>query len=172
MYGEMGESIEDFERRCSLEVESKMKREEDKIRRRYERTINTKKRQFDRKLQRLEDLKQQSSMRKTTEVVDIGESILGMFTKKKKNIGHIFSRAMNRRRYSERAKYRVKEMEIEIEHLSNEMEHIKNEMDDELDRIRDKYADMVTDIEEIEVTLEKSDIRVVDYGVLWVLVSC
>jgi len=172
MYGEMGESIEDFERRCSLEVESKMKREEDKIRRRYERTINTKKRQFDRKLQRLEDLKQQSSMRKTTEVVDIGESILGMFTKKKKNIGHIFSRAMNRRRYSERAKYRVKEMEIEIEHLSNEMEHIKNEMDDELDHIRDKYADMVTDIEEIEVTLEKSDIRVVDYGVLWVLVSC
>lgn len=171
MYGEMGESVEDFERRCSFEVESKMKREENKIRRRYGRTINTKKRQFDRKIQKLEDLKQESSLRKTTEVVDIGESILSIFTKKRKNVGRSFSRALNKRRYSGRAEQRVKETEIEIEHLSNEMERIKNEMDDELDHIRNKYADMVTDIEEIEVNLEKNDIRVVDYGVLWVLVG-
>ncbi|MCD4786478.1 MAG: DUF87 domain-containing protein [Candidatus Eremiobacteraeota bacterium] len=171
MFGEMGESIDDFERRCSCEVESKMEREEEKIRRRYERTLNTKKRKFDRKMQRLEDLKQESSLRKTTEVVDIGESILGIFTKKKKSIGRSFSRALNKRRYSGRAEQRVKETEVEIEHLSDEMERIKNEMDDELNHIRNKYADMVTDIEETEVTLEKNDIRVVDYGVLWVLVG-
>ncbi len=171
MFSNMDEELRDFERRCAEEVESKMEREKVKIESKYQRKLDSLSRQIDRKAQQVEEAKQDLTMRRSTEALHVGESLLGMFTSKKKSIGHAISGAMTKHQMGDKAQQRIKQYELEIEHLRDEMNTVNREMDDAVEDTRRKYTDMVNDIEEIDVALEKSDISLTDFGVLWVPVS-
>ena len=171
VYSGMNEELHDFERRCAQLVETKMEREMTKIKRKYERKLDTLSRKIDRTVQRIEDAKQDHTLRRSSEALHMGESLLGFFTKKKKSIGHAVSGAMNKHRMADRAQMRIKKYELEIEHLREEMDIINREMDDMVEDARSKYADMVNHIEEKDVSLEKNDIAISEFGLLWVPVS-
>ena len=171
MFSTIGEELQDFERRCAEEVETKMEREKVKIESKYQRKLDSLSRQIDRKAQQVEDAKQDLTMRRSTEALHVGESLLGMFTSKKKSIGRAITGAMSKHQMADKAQQRIKQYELEIEHLRDEMNTVNREMDDAVEDTRRKYTDMVNDIEEIDVALEKNDISLTDFGVLWVPVS-
>ena len=59
----------------------------------------------------------------------------------------------------------------EIEQIEEDATDLILELDEKVSAIREKYEDKLDATEEKEVRLEKSDIRVDRFGVLWVPVS-
>lgn len=171
MFGQYGEDQAHFELRCADEVKRNLEREVTAIRRKYQRKTETLSRRLESTRVRVDKARQDAAMRKTTEVAHLGESILGFFTSKKKSVGRAVSGAMSQRRMSGQAEERVKQLELDMEHTQEEMNIINGEMEDLVADAENKYADMVNDIQELDVPLEKNDITLSEFGVLWVPVS-
>ena len=53
----------------------------------------------------------------------------------------------------------------------NELEDLENELAEALLDIDDKWDDIATDIETLQVTLEKSDITVEEVALVWIPVG-
>ncbi|MCE1248387.1 MAG: DUF87 domain-containing protein [Firmicutes bacterium] len=171
LLGKIGESRDEFEKRCAAEVENVMNTEQAKIQRKYQTRIDTITRKTQKTMSKLEDARAEEKSRKSTEMVNIGESILGFLTSSRRSVGRAVSGAMDKRRMTEKAGSKAKQTELELELLADEAEKLRGEMDDELEIIRQKYADKAMDIEETRVSVEKADINILEFGILWVPVS-
>jgi hypothetical protein len=171
VFGKLGESRDDFEKRCAAEVETVMSNEQTKIRKKYQSRLDTIARKTQKTMTKLEGARAEERSRKSTEAVNIGESLLKFLTSKKKSFKGTVSGVMDKRRMTEKAGSRAKETEIELELLAEEAENLRDEMDNEVETIRGKYAEKVTDIEEVKITMEKNDINILEFGILWVPVS-
>ena len=105
--------------------------------------------------------------RKVAEAVNIGETLLSFFGGRKKSLGS----AVSKRRMSSTAADRVERTSQEIAELQADAVDLQNELADEVAALQDAGEAMLADIEEKEVRLEKTDIRLAAFGVLWVPVN-
>ncbi|MGC6492037.1 MAG: hypothetical protein ACON5B_04280, partial [Myxococcota bacterium] len=77
----------------------------------------------------------------------------------------------SRRRQTTTATRRVDQAELEIAQLIEEANALHEGLEAEILEMKTVHLEMVTDVEEREVRLEKGDIHLEAFGILWVPVS-
>lgn len=103
--------------------------------------------------------------RKREEFISAGETIFGLvFGKRRSGL----SKATTKRRMTRKAKSMMETSEAEIEDFKVELKQLTNELEDEIVSINEETLEKVEEIEEVEITLEKNDIHLLDFGILWI----
>jgi hypothetical protein len=133
----------------------------------------------DRKVQRLESRRRQleeraaglesaSRAQTATEVVGAAEMVFGLFFGgRRKSVSSMASK----RQQSRRAKERVEQSKSKITELEREVFDLTVDTEDKIAEIENDELGAVDDIETVEVRLERSDVKVRDYGIVWVPVT-
>jgi hypothetical protein len=105
------------------------------------------------------------SERKREEFLSAGETVLGLVLGKRRSG---LSKATTKRRMTRKAKGMMESTEAEIVEFKEELKQLTDELEDEIEDIREDMAEKAEEIEEVEVTLEKNDIYLLDFGILWI----
>lgn len=164
LYGKAGESRADFEMRCETAIDERADVKIAKLKDSYEKKADRLQAQIAKKEASIERLQSDLKARQAAEVINVGEMVLSMFTGRRRSV----SGAVSRRTTTMRAKTRVTEAESAVERLLADVEDLQVELSEKIADIEDAERKHLDAIEEREVRLEKSDIRVRYFGVLWV----
>ena len=167
LYGRAKESREDFEARCREAIENRIDEKAAKLKDRYETKADRLDDRISTKKAQLAELQGVARSRQLEEAVNIGAAIMSFFGGRKRSLTSVVSK----RRQSSRASSRVDRLESEIERLAADAVDLEAELTAELDEIRAKEEAVLDALEEREVRLEKNDIEVSTFGVLWVPVT-
>ena len=135
-----------------------------KLRERFERKADRVSDKLASKQAKLVELEGVAKSRQLEEAVNIGATLMSFSGGRKKSFGT----AVSKRRQSSRASSRVDRTKGEIERLEDEIEELTQDLEDAVSEIREKHEAALDEIEEREVRLEKNDIDLVRFGILWV----
>jgi hypothetical protein len=102
-----------------------------------------------------------------TEVVNVGETLLSLFVGRRRSV----STAVNKRAATRKSQDRVSRTESEISELERDVYDLHAELEAEMIAIENAELRLIDDITTHEIGLERSDIRVDDFVILWVPVS-
>jgi hypothetical protein len=166
-HGKAGESREDFERRCRHRIAGRIDEAVGKLKDRYVRDADRIEDRQARKEAKLVELEGIVRARKTEEMVNIGETVFSFFSGRKKSI----TSAVSRRRQSRTAGDRVERTRGEIEDLREDAVELQERLRGDVAEIQARETALLDDIVEKEVRLEKNDIRLRSFGVLWIPVT-
>ncbi len=167
LYGKAGESRADFDARCEAAVQARVDAASEKIQDRVAREIKRLEDQVRTAEQRISQAEADAKGRAAEEVMNIGETMLSWFTGRSRSV----STAMSKRRQTVAANERVGRYAEDLAAAQNKMHELENSTRDELDALRAKEERALADTQEVEITLEKSDIRLVRFEILWVPVT-
>jgi hypothetical protein len=166
LYSDVGESEGRFVQRCQEQAKAMQQQEEDEITTR-----------FDVRIQRLEDRMRREERelygdrieldgRKRETRLTIGESVLGLFTGRRRL--RTFSEVSRRRRLASQARADVEESEEVLEELEQDVEQIRQEHEEALRELAERTADLSRQIEQVHIGPKKSNIDVIVFGLAWV----
>lgn len=166
VYGQVGESERDFRRRCE-EVARRARDEElDKVQAKYE----ARREKLERKLQKeeleLAENKAEYEARKREELLSAGESVLGMFLGRRSS--RAISTASRRRRLTQKTKMDIEESEAVIQALKEDLEGLKREEEEALEEVREKWAEVLDQVEVVTVKPLKRNVRALAFGLVWI----
>ncbi len=167
LYGRPGETREQFEARCRKALVARVHEQVGKLEGRYDKKVDQLETRIRGKERTLEELEGTLRSRRTEEVVNVGETVLGMFFGRKKRL----TSAVSKRRQTMRSRERLERTEDEIADLQAQAVELQDELADEIATLQAREEALLGEIEEREVRLEKNDIRVERFGVLWVPVT-
>ena len=167
LYGKAGETREAFEARCKAAIDDIV---DDKV--------GALKKKADGKVDRLEDriatreakLVDQEGVARSkqlSEVVNIGETLWSMFSGRSRSM----SSAVTRRQSTRSAQARVGALADEIAQLQEEANELIEDVEREIADLEADQLEALDAIEESEVRLEKTDIVVARFGILWIPVT-
>ncbi len=171
LYSRIGESRESFELRCHKSAEALEDEAAAKIRDKYEKRIKSISDQLDKAEDRLEELKVEHSSRKTDELLSGVGSLLGMFLggrKTSRGIASDLRRASSKRKQTRTSSQRIQSASNRVEEKAEAMEDLENELADELLALDLEWEEKAQAIEEMEVGLEKTDIKVDELVLVWI----
>jgi multidrug resistance efflux pump len=112
-------------------------------------------------------LRNESQRRQTESLYNAGAALLGFFTGKKRAL----SSALSSHHRSSSAKDRVGQAEGELEQLQLKMAELASKLESEVADIEAQERAALERIEQRNVRLQRSDIRLVRFGVLWIPVT-
>ncbi len=167
LYGRAGESREDFEARCAEAVEANIDVKVEKLETRYATKVRRLEDRIEKKKAKHAELEGVARSRQLEEVVNIGATIMSFFGGRKKSV----NTALTKRRQSARAGQRVGQLEQDIGQLEDEIEAVAEELAEKVEQIREAEEADLDAIDTKEVRLEKADIRVDAFGILWVPIT-
>ena len=153
LYGRVGETAEQFAERCAAVAMDGADSQVATLTARYEKKISALQRRVDtaqRKVSREE------SERTSTMATDLLGGLFG-----RTSVGASARRMGSAQRQLEAARDRVQD-------LAAGLAELRAELEDEASSIRADWADRATDVSQLEVSLEKSDITVGDLGLVWI----
>ena len=168
LYGRAEETRDDFEARCKERVEEEVDEDVAALKERYEKKADRLDDRLEAKAAKLTELEGVVNSRRLEEAVNVGVTVLGYLGLGRKRS---VTSAVSRRRQSARAAQRVDQLEGEIERLEEDAKELEEELEEKVEEIREKHEACLEAIEEREVRLEKTDIQVVNFGILWVPVT-
>lgn len=167
LYGRAGESEEDFATRCEAAVQDRIDDKAAKLKLRYDKKVDRVRDRIAKLEGKLAQLESTARSRQLEEAVNIGATIFSFFGGRKKSL----TSAVSKRRQSAQAGARVDQTEADIERLTVDAEALEAELVEALEQIESDEREALEHTETREVRLEKADIRVEAFGVLWVPVS-
>ena len=158
------ESREDFDARVEAAIQDKVDADVAKLRERYEKAVDRLEDRIRAKRRRQQDYESRLSQRRAEEVVNAGEIVLALFTKRRKSL----STAMTKRSRVSDAQQRIANVQAEIEDLRQDAMDLRETLEDDIAGIEDKHAALMDATEERAIRLRRADITVARFGVLWV----
>jgi hypothetical protein len=167
LWSKGGESRGDFDARCSAAIEDRLDAGIGKLKDKIETRVDRLDARIRAKEQKRGGLESQAKARQLQEAVYIGETVLSWFGGRKKSLNS----AMSKRRMTSNAQDRVEALDLEIQQLQDDAVQLRNDLLDEVQELRDTEEALLDFTEERQVRLEKNDIQVVQFGVLWVPVT-
>ena len=167
LYGKPRESRESFEERCHELIERRIDKDLAKLHDRFATKADRLQARLDAKRAKLVEYEGVVRSRKTEEVVNIGETVFSFFAGRRRSITSVVSR----RRQTRTAGDRVERTRMEIEDLEEQASELQQQLNDDISDARSKHEELLEEIVEKEVRLEKKDIRILSFGVLWVPVT-
>lgn len=168
LYSRQGESRDDFEVRVQAALADAADAKIAKLKDSYEKKADKLQDRIERKQQQLSQAEGRVKQSQATELVNVGEMVLGAFMGRRRRG---LSGAMSRRQQTQRGKDRVETLEQELAQLHDSVHDLTQELRDKADALREAERDKAGLITEHTVRLEKSDIVVERFGVLWVPVT-
>lgn len=167
LYSRADEDREAFLVRCVAEAENLADAEAVKVRKKLESKIERVEKNMQRTKQKLARLAQSEKGKKLESLWGAGEMILSMFTKRRKS----FSSVLSSSRRAMEANTRTDQTEEEMEKLKNEIIDLQDSLEQELSDLEAAYAEKAEKIEESQIRLDKSDIEVERFEILWIPVT-
>jgi DNA repair exonuclease SbcCD ATPase subunit len=103
------------------------------------------------------------SQRKMEEWGTHAENVLGLFGGRKRRL----SSSLSKRRMTGRARADVEESKEAIEDYNEDIAELEREKEHDLEEVKEKWSEIVDDMNEISVAPYKKDVLVELFGVAW-----
>ena len=174
LYSRSGESPEDFVARCKKSASDASDTEAAALRGKYEDKAKKLQDQLDLSQQRLEAAKSAEHTRAASAILSTAGSILGSFLGGRSNAGSIFGKVVSgagRTAGSATAKQRADVVETKVSQLTNDLQSIEDELTTELSDISSRWDGVAAQIDTVPVSLEKTDVSVVQLVLAWIPVK-
>lgn len=162
-----GEDREAFRARVEAAIEDRIDAEVAKLKDRTDKAVarlEDKQRKLERDIASGES---DISGAQTAEVLNIAETAFAWFTGRRKSV----STAVTKRNQTRRLSDRVERSRAELTELERELYDLEVELETQVTAIRNEQLRAITDIEEIPVKLERADVRLDEFGIVWVPVT-
>ena len=166
LYSEVGESEGRFVQRCQQQARAVQQQEEDRIRSRFQAQIERLEDRLRREERELYGDRIELEGRKREARLTIGESILGLFTGRRRL--RTFSEISRRRRLASQARADVEESVEVLDELEQEIDGIRRQQEEALRELAERTAGLSRQVEEVLVRPKKSNIDVIVFGLAWV----
>ena len=166
LYSRVGESEDDFQKRCDQAAEDAADAEIAKVRKRLDTKLDRAKEQLATAHRRMEELDVDVDTRKRDELLSGASDVLGMLLGGRRS--RSLSGASRRRSQTQRTKQRLRTAEAKVQDKVDAISELEQDIVDEVAEIDDKWEDIASGLETLEVGLEKSDISVDDTALVWV----
>ncbi|MEM6368543.1 MAG: helicase HerA-like domain-containing protein [Myxococcota bacterium] len=164
LHGRAEESRDAFDERCRAEIDNRIAEEMVELKARFTKRADRLDDRLQSKTARLAELEGVAKSRQLEEAVNVGATVLSLFgIGRKKSL----STAVSRRRQSARASQRVNALEAEIERLEEDAQALEQELEEAIEALRRDEEEKLEETVVREVRLEKSDIQVLSFGILW-----
>ena len=135
----------------------------DKVEDKYDRKMDTIVSRLKREQRELEEDQSELSQRKMEEYGTHAETVLSLFSRRKKSL----SRSLSKRRMAEKAEADVKESIQAIEEYEKQIKDIQADEKEALEEVNKRWEEIASQASEIEITPYKKDILVELFGVAW-----
>ncbi|MEM7340669.1 MAG: DUF87 domain-containing protein [Actinomycetota bacterium] len=170
LWSRPGESAEAFAVRCGAAAEDGADAETDKIRTRLEKKKATIERALAKAEDRMSELETQAEGRRNQQWVDVGTSVLGGLLggrSRTRGLATAARRAASGARMSSAAKKRVEAARNRVGEKIDELEDLEYELNEAVIEIDDEWSTKADDVTTVEIGLEKNDISVEDFVLVW-----
>jgi DNA helicase HerA-like ATPase len=174
VYGRPGESDEDFRERCAVAADAGADEAKAKIAARFEKRRDTLEQQYAAAQDRvaeaqvaLEDKQDQEKMNVLAEGANILGGLLGMGGRRR-SAGAAARSASSKRGQKARAAQRLTSAENRVADKLAAIEELDADVIAEIEDIDLEWDDKMEAIEQVEISLEKSDVTVDDLQVVWI----
>ncbi len=166
LYSRAGESEEAFRARCVEAAEDAADAEAAKLRDRYASKIDTARDQAERAERRLRELDVDVSSRRQQEIVSGAGTLIGMFLGGRRSTRSL-STIASKRSQTRRTEERRRTAEARLADEQEDIVELEDQLAADLEEIWTTWRDHATEIEPLEVGLEKNDIDVSSLRVFW-----
>ncbi|MCB9795160.1 MAG: hypothetical protein H6741_20855, partial [Alphaproteobacteria bacterium] len=167
LYARGGESRESFDARCKEAVEDAIDEKIAALREKIEGQVDRVEDRIRAKEAKIVELEGAVKGRQAEEWLNIGETVLSFFSGRKKSL----SSAMSKRRQVGTAQNRVEQANLQVEQWQEEIAELQEQLESQMAEIRAEEEAKLADTEEREVRLERNDIAVKEFSLLWVPVT-
>jgi Helicase HerA, central domain len=174
LFSRSGESPEDFAARCQKAASDASDAEAATLRGKYEDKAKRIQDQLHLSQQRLEAAKSAEHAKAAGAILSTAGSILGSFLGGRSNAGSILGkvvRGAGRGAGTATAKQRADVVETKVQQLTNDLQSVEDELTTELSDISSKWSGVAGQIDTIPVSLEKTDINIVQLVLAWIPVK-
>lgn len=174
LYSRSGESPEDFVARCKKSASDASDTEAAALRGKYEDKAKKLQDQLDLSQQRLEAAKSAEHTRAASAILSTAGSILGSFLGGRSNVGSIFGKVVSgagRTAGAATSKQRADVVATKVSQLTNDLQSIEDELTTELSDISSRWDGVAAQIDTVPVSLEKTDVNVVQLVLAWIPVK-
>ena len=164
----VGESKDDFEQRCNDAAGDKADEDVAKLRKSLETKADRVRAAIDKSEDRVRELEADVSSRGKDQILDIGMSVLGGVLGGRRSTRSILSGASSKRRVKGNVEERLKTAENRLADKVDELDELETELTDSLWDIQSEWDDKAKEIDTIEVPLEKTDISIDEFSLIWI----
>ena len=168
LHGRADETREQFEGRCSEAAEEVAHAKLEKLAVTWDRKVHRVRERIRRKHSQLEQLEDRLKGERAQELVNGAELLMSFFAKKRRRS---LGSAASRRKATAGVASRVRAAEQDLEALAEDLADLELEAEAARDEVEEQALARLDAIVEKEVRLEKGDIQLRDFGLLWVPVT-
>jgi hypothetical protein len=176
VYSRIGESREDFEKRCQAVADEKTDADASKLRDVLAEKIDRVNDAIQKSEDKLRELQFDAETRKqdqrSTQILDIAGGLLGGLLGGRRSTRSIITggirRSQSKGRMAARAEERLKTAENRYSELLEDRDKLEDELQEDLFQIQTEWSDKAADISTMSVGLEKTDISVDDVVLVWI----
>jgi hypothetical protein len=170
LFSRIGESRKDFEARCQEAAENTADDEAAKLKDRYDASFNRIKSQLTDADRRIRELDADTHQREQQELImGAGELLSGFLSGRRRSLS--LSRAASRRSQTMRSKEHLRAAEEKKADKVNELEQLEDKLAEDIIKISENWKSAAVQIDEVKISLDKTDVDVEDVGVLWIPVG-
>jgi multidrug efflux pump subunit AcrA (membrane-fusion protein) len=174
VYGRVGESREEFARRCDETAQAGADRETAALRSRYEDRLARARDKVAKAENRLHEVKTDLDSRKRTEMFAGAGDLLGALLGgrgRTRSLIRSVSRGASRRSMTERTGQRLVTAQDQVEAYEEDIAEIEADLAQEIAEIDGRWQEKAGAIETIGIGLERSDVTVSELALVWIPVS-
>lgn len=174
LWSRPGETETDFATRCEKVADEGADAAAAKLREKLETKYDRVQAALAKAEDRVAEIEEQAKGRKTQNIVNIGTSILGgLFGGKKsaRSLGSAARRMSSGRNQSNASEARLQTAQNRVGEKIEELEELENELQDAVIEIDDEWNEKATAIEATDIPLEKTDISIDDFLLIWMPVN-
>jgi len=167
----VGESLEDFGMRCAAAAEDRADADVAKLRNTLEKKADRIRAAMEKSEDRIRELESDVQSRGRDQLIDIGMSVLDGVLGGRRSTRSILGgarRASSKGRVKGNAEERLRTAENRLAESVDELDELETELTDALFDIQSDWDDRAKIIEAIAVPLEKTDILVDDFTMIWI----
>ncbi|MCS6843326.1 MAG: hypothetical protein NZ528_03245 [Caldilineales bacterium] len=167
LYAEPGEDARAFKIRCQQAAREQRDAEVDKLAAKYESQIAKLEERLQRETLELEKDRATHTSRKQQEMLNVGDTVLGMFLGQRRRATSVLSSASQKRQMTEKAKLEIQESEQLIAQLQKQIADLQKEMETAAAEIEARWTAATEQVEEVLVRPRKTDVKVHRVALAW-----
>ena len=167
LYSRPGESREDFAARATTSAEAALDDAIAKLRDKHAARLERAHAALAKAENRVADLETTAGSKQTEELLSGAGDIIGVLFGGKTRSNPL-GQAARRRSAASQARARAENAKATLTEDQVELETLKADLEDEVADLEDEFAAKSEAIEEVEIPLEKSDVRVVELKLVWI----
>ncbi|MGH8950903.1 MAG: ATP-binding protein [Acidimicrobiia bacterium] len=167
LYSRPGESREEFLARATESAEQAKDDAIAKLKDKYQTRLERARTTLSKAENRVADLEATAGSKQTEELLSGAGDLIGVLLGGSKRSNPLGG-AARRRSASSQARARAENARAALEEDKAEMAELEADLQDEVADLDDEYAAQAETVEEVEIPLEKTDIRVVELKLVWI----